>query len=74
MHDLVDYESRGVPSVMVATSEFVHAAKTQAEALGMPDLAERSVFVSHPVQDATNEEMRIKARDAIDEIVSAITA
>ena len=74
MHDLVDYESRGVPSVMVATSEFVHAAQTQAEALGMPDLAERSVFVSHPVQDATNEEMRIKARDAIDEIVSAITA
>ena len=74
MHDLVDYENRGVPSVMVATSEFVHAAQTQAKALGMPDLAERSVFVSHPVQDATDEEMRIKARDAIDAIVSAITA
>ena len=37
MHDLVDYEARGIPSVMVASSEFVHAAQTQAEALGMPD-------------------------------------
>ena len=74
MRDLVDYEARGIPSVLVASSEFVHAAQTQAEALGMPDLAAGSVFVPHPIQDATDEEMRMKAQDAIDAIVEALTA
>ena len=74
MHDLVDYEARGIPSVLVASSEFVYAAQTQAEALGMPDLAAGSVFVPHPIQDATDEEMRMKAQDAIDAIVEALTA
>ena len=74
MHDLVDYEARGIPSVLVASSEFVHAAQTQAEALGMPDLAAGSVFVPHPIQAATDEEMRMKAQDAIDAIVEALTA
>ena len=74
MHDLVDYEARGIPSVLVASSEFVHAAQPQAEALGMPDLAAGSVFVPHPIQDATDEEMRMKAQDAIDAIVEALTA
>ena len=74
MHDLVDYEARGIPSVLVASSEFVHAAQTQAEALGMPDLAAGSVFVPHPIQDATDEEMRMKAQDASDAIVEALTA
>jgi hypothetical protein len=71
---MVDYEARGIPSVMVASSEFVHAAETQAEALGMPDLAEESVFVPRPIQDATDEEMRVKARDAIGAILGALVA
>ena len=73
MHDLVDYEARGIPSVLVASSEFVHPTQTQAAALGMPDLAAGSVFVPHPIQDATDEEMRAKARGAIDAIVGALT-
>ena len=74
MHDLVDYEARGIPSVMVASAEFVHAAQTQAEALGMPDLAAESVFVPHPIQGSTDEEMRLKAIGAIDAIMAALTA
>ena len=74
MHDLVDYEARGIPSVLVASSEFVHAAQTQADALGMPNLATGAVLVPHPIQDATDEEMRVKARDAIDAIVGALIA
>ncbi len=73
MHDLVDYEMRGIPSVMVASSEFVHAAETQAVALGVPDLAAQSVFVPHPVQGSTDDEMRVKAQQAIDAIVAALT-
>jgi len=74
VHDLVDYEARGIPSVMVASAEFVHAAQTQAEALGMPDLTAESVFVPHPIQGSTDEEMRVKARDAIDAILGSLTA
>ena len=73
MHDLVDYETRGIPSVMVASSEFVHAAKAQAAALGLPQLADQSVLVPHPIQDATDDEMRTKAHDAIDAITAALT-
>lgn len=58
---------------MIASSEFVHAAQTQAAALGMPEMAEASIFVPHPVQGSTDEEMHEKARAAYHSIVSAIT-
>ena len=74
MHDLVDYETRGIPTVMVASSEFVSAAERQSSALGMPDVAERAVYVPHPIQDATDDEMRAKADAAVDAIVDALTA
>lgn len=73
MHDLAEYEARGIASVMVASTEFVHAAHMQAEALGLPELAETAVYVAHPIQDATDEEMRTKARAAIDAIIQALT-
>ena len=74
MHDLVDYETRGIPTVMVASTEFVDAAVYQATALGMPDVARRAVYVPHPIQDATDDEMRAKARQALDAILAAITS
>ncbi len=73
MHDLVDYEARGIPTVMVASSEFVSAAELQSNALGMPDIADQAVYVPHPIQDATDDEMRAKARTAFDAILGAIT-
>ena len=72
MHDLVDYEARGIPSVMVASAEFAEAADHQATALGMRDVATRAVYVPHPIQDATDDEMRRKAREAVDAILGAI--
>ena len=74
MHDLAEFEARGIPAVMVASSEFVDAARRQSAALGMPAIAERAVYVAHPIQDATDDELRAKARAAIDAILSAITA
>ena len=72
MHDLSDYETRGIPTVMVASSEFVDAAERQSRALGMPDLATQAVFVPHPIQDATDEEMKEKAREAYGQIMKGI--
>lgn len=56
----------------VASEEFFDAAETQAKALGMVD-AER-VFVAHPIQDATDEEMKQKADAVIDAVIKALTA
>jgi len=60
-----------VPGVFIASSEFVEAAAAQATALGF-DAAR--VFVAHPIQDRTDDEMRALADAAIDEIVAALTA
>ena len=60
---------RGVPGVVVASSEFVEAAESQARALGVPA---RRVFVPHPIQDRTDEEMRALADAAVEEILAAL--
>ena len=70
MHDIADLEARGVPGVFVASTEFIQAAQAQAEALG---LEPASVFVAHPIQDRTDDEMRALADAAVDEIVSRVT-
>ena len=59
---------------MVASSEFVRAAVQQSAALGMPDIAERAVFVPHPIQDATDDELRAKANAAVEAVIGALTA
>ena len=71
MHDIADLEGRGLPGVFVASTEFVQAADAQATALGF-DAAR--VFVAHPIQDRTDDEMRALADAAIEEIVRAVTS
>ncbi len=72
MHDTVWFEINGIPAVTIASEEFVDAAETQAKALGMTE-AER-VFVNHPIQDATDEQMREKADAVIDQVIAALVA
>jgi len=72
VHDIVDLESRGVPSVFVATREFVQAADAQAASLGFPTVAR--VFTPHPVQDRTDDEMRAYADEVYDDIVATLVA
>ena len=69
MHDIADLERRGVPGVFVASTEFVDAAEAQARSLGA-DV--RRVFVAHPIQDRTDDEMRALADAAVDEILRAL--
>jgi hypothetical protein len=69
VHDIVDLEMRGLPGVVVASSEFVEAAESQARALGVDA---RRVFVPHPIQDRTDDEMRALADAAVDDILAAL--
>jgi hypothetical protein len=71
LHDTVWFEIQGKPAVSIASSEFQEAATTQAGALGMLDA--RRVFVPHPIQDATDDEMRSKADGVIDAVIEALT-
>ena len=71
MHDIVDLETRGVPSVFVASAQFVDAAIAQSQALGFPTAAR--VFTAHPIQDRTDEEIVAYADAALAEIIAAIT-
>ncbi len=69
MHDIVDLESRGIPGVFVATEAFVDGAERQARALGFDPAA---VYVPHPIQDRTDEELRVLAADATEAIVRSL--
>ena len=70
MHDISTLEARGIPSVFVASSEFRNAARAQAVGLGCDPAG---VFVPHPIQDRTDDEIRALADAAVDEIVRALT-
>jgi hypothetical protein len=69
VHDIADFETRGLPGVFVASTEFVTAAATQARALGFDPAR---VFVPHPIQDRTDDEMEALAEAAVDEVLAAL--
>ena len=50
----MDLDSRGVPGGFVASSEFVEAARAQASSVGFDP---RKVFVEHPIQDRSDQEI-----------------
>ena len=70
MHDIVELETGGIPSVFVASSVFVEAAAAQAQALGLQPAA---VFVPHPIQDRTDAEMRALAEGAVDQVLAQLS-
>jgi hypothetical protein len=69
VHDTVDLEGRGIPSVFVASTEFVDGAAAQARALGADPAA---VFVPHPIQDRSDAELRALADAAFADVVAAL--
>jgi len=66
LHDVTRLETLGIPSVAVATHEFMTAARAQASALGRADYD--AVYVAHPIQDQTKAEIEARAEAALAEI------
>ena len=56
-------------AVAIASSEFRQAAAAQNRSLGYDPAV---IFVPHPIQDRTDEEMRALADDAFESIVNAL--
>ena len=67
---MLNLESRGIPSVGVATTEFIEAAAVQSEALGFDPAY---IWVPHPIQDRTDDELNALAERHVDEILAALT-
>ena len=57
--------------VFVASTEFVDAAEAQARSLGADPAR---VFVAHPIQDRTDDELRALADEAFEALVAAVVA
>jgi hypothetical protein len=64
-------ESLGIPAVAVATDEFRTAARAQASAPGRRDFD--AIYVAHPIQDQTLQEIEDRAERALDEIAARLT-
>jgi len=71
LHDTVRLENMGIPAVAVATTEFMTPARAQAGALGRPGFD--AVYVPHPIQDQTPEQIAARAEAVADEIVRRLT-
>jgi hypothetical protein len=71
VHDSVWFENNGKPAITIATEPFADGAAAQASALGLPDL--ECVYVSHPIQDAEDDEIRRKADAIVDQLLAALT-
>ncbi len=71
MHDIADLERRGIPGVFVASAVFVEAAQTQGDAIGFQP---ERLFVEHPIQDRTDEEMADIADRAVDALIAKLTS
>ena len=58
-----------MPGLYIATTEFEDGGAAQARALGADPAA---LFLPHPIQDRTDEEMRALAETAVDRIVAGL--
>jgi len=68
---MANLEARGIPTVGVATTEFIDGAAAQAKALGTDPAL---VFIPHPVQDRTDDELRQLADEHFEAIVKLLVA
>ena len=66
---MVDLEGRGIPTVGVATTEFIEGAAAQAKSLGFDPAL---VFIPHPVQDRTDDELKQLADDHLEAILALL--
>ncbi|MDR2984044.1 MAG: hypothetical protein LBV34_04305 [Nocardiopsaceae bacterium] len=72
MCDIVHLERRGIPAVGIATTPFADEAVEQARLLAMPGC--RMLYIPHPVQLLTADDLARRADAIIPAIIGALTA
>jgi len=64
------FDQRGLPGVSIVTTEFRDAIAVQSRALGFEPAV---VYVPHPVQNRTAEELAVVADAVIDQALACLT-
>ena len=72
LRDVLELETLGRPAVLIASEAFARGAEEQAGLLGQPAL--RRLFVGHPVQDRTDDELRAMASAVVDDALAALSS
>lgn len=63
------FDSRGIPGVNIVTTGFTQAVEAQSTALGFDPAV---VFVPHPIQNRTTEELQTIADDAVEAVLRSL--
>ena len=67
----MNLDGRGIPGVSVVTEAFRDAVDAQAQALGFEPAI---VYVPHPIQNRTADELKKIADDSIEPLLALLTA
>ena len=67
----MNFDSRGIPGVSVVTTGFTDAVAVQSKALGFEPAI---LYVPHPIQNRTADELKQIADDAIEPALRMLTA
>jgi hypothetical protein len=67
----MNLDSRGIPGVTVVTTGFTDAVAAQSQALGFEPAV---VYVPHPIQNRTAEELDRLADEAVESALKLLTA
>jgi len=67
----MNFDSRGIPGISVVTTGFTDAVEAQSKALGFEPAV---LFVPHPIQNRTAEELKKIADDAIEPALKMLKA
>lgn len=70
MHDVLAFEDRGIPTVLLCTEPFLDSARHHAEAYGSP--AYQAVRVGHPLASLRPEQVRSRADEALEHVVTIL--
>jgi hypothetical protein len=71
LHDLLNFDGRGIPGVSIVTTEFKDGVETQSAALGFEPAV---LYVAHPIQNRTADELKKLADDAIEPALRMLQA
>jgi hypothetical protein len=67
----MNFDGRGIPGISVVTTGFTDAVAVQSKALGFEPAV---LYVPHPIQNRTADELRKIADDVIEPALRMLTA
>lgn len=70
MHDVLTFEDRGTPTVLLCTEPFMNSACEHAEAFANPDY--QAVRVGHPLASLPPEQAQIRGDEALARVVEVL--